>query len=401
MIYPIETAADRINFIVTVTSLVISFLAFIIAMNTYISIDSVNRVTQMTGNVLENDQYKTSLSDLLVYNKKDYNQAGEAIFNELELRFHKQSKTAVEFSNHLQYFIDIIVLFPVLFNTSDKKHHTYKNRMDKLLETIIKRKNTLLAISSGNLTLIEETVKLIHSVVYYQQLMPTSNYSVPPTILEVKGSMLKNPVTQTVYYNYLGLFYNKKAMALLGKQLQMENSDFFDISNHKKLLQHLHLITDDDKQTLLIYLEEARKAFDLALKNGQGEILWEAFIFYNDARTIYFLDLIHPQRKNDRWKKRMDQAIQSRIRLNLLIKDISSQQGNYVQQHFLHQEKLAKLVKINILIALNEDISDIHGNVQYTQPKYKGLEKDNLLLDHEDASYPKIKLYQETIRKLL
>lgn len=64
-IYPIESTADKVIFTVTVVSIVISFFAFIIAMNTYVSIDSVNRVTQMNGTVLENEDYVTSMTGLL------------------------------------------------------------------------------------------------------------------------------------------------------------------------------------------------------------------------------------------------------------------------------------------------------------------------------------------------
>ncbi|WP_163099374.1 hypothetical protein [Peribacillus alkalitolerans] len=50
-IFPIKSTADRITFITAVVGLIVSFTAFIIAMKTYISIDSVNVITQMEGNV--------------------------------------------------------------------------------------------------------------------------------------------------------------------------------------------------------------------------------------------------------------------------------------------------------------------------------------------------------------
>ncbi|WP_156854361.1 hypothetical protein [Oceanobacillus sp. AG] len=44
----------------------------------------------------------------------------------------------------------------------------------------------------------------------YQQLIAIEKTDNTIPLLSVRGSMLKNAVTKTVYYNYLGLFYNKK-----------------------------------------------------------------------------------------------------------------------------------------------------------------------------------------------
>jgi hypothetical protein len=61
-VYPIKNTADLVLFVTTVGSLVVSFSAFIFAMKTYLSIDSVNVITQMEGNVLENENYVTSFT---------------------------------------------------------------------------------------------------------------------------------------------------------------------------------------------------------------------------------------------------------------------------------------------------------------------------------------------------
>jgi len=70
-IAPITTVAESVNFIVTVLSLIIALFAFIVAMMTYTSIDSVNNVTRMDGNVLENEDYTTSFNATLYTYEED------------------------------------------------------------------------------------------------------------------------------------------------------------------------------------------------------------------------------------------------------------------------------------------------------------------------------------------
>lgn len=209
-IYPLETLADQTAFVVTVVSLVVSFLAFIIATLTYTSIDSVDTVTRMEGNVLENEYYVISLTDIFdKYNIQNPREIEDAIFKDLHNRFKRESKTAVEFANNLQHFIDLIVIFPLLYKGGTEKKKNIE-RIEALLDQIIRRKNKLTEISRGTLTLIEETVKLITAVMKYQQLIAIEKTDNTIPLLSVRGSMLKNAVTKTVYYNYLGLFYNKK-----------------------------------------------------------------------------------------------------------------------------------------------------------------------------------------------
>lgn len=128
----------------------------------------------------------------------------------MEDNFKNNSKTAKDFANSLQHFIDVIIFFPYLFTASEEN----KEKMDKLFKLIKKKKRQLLSVSSGNLILIDETEKLIESIINYQ-IFKNENSNLESTILEVRGSMLKNSVTQTVYYNYLGLYYNAKANSII------------------------------------------------------------------------------------------------------------------------------------------------------------------------------------------
>ncbi|MEK3992235.1 hypothetical protein [Robertmurraya sp. FSL R5-0851] len=402
-IYPFQSTANLLVFIVTIMSLVISFIAFIIAMKTYISIDSVNVISQMEGNVLENENYVASLTSLLKeYNMEDSKQVGAKIFRSLTTRFSKESKTAIEFASNLQYFIDLIVFFPSLFQSSDENKEENVKNMEKILQLIDKRKEALLSISTGNMILIEETVKLIKYVISYQQLIHSKEYNVTSSLLEVRGTMLKNSVTQTVYYNYLGLFYNKKAMYVLRKRLGYENEDFFEIDILKDIHQRIHTLEGEEIELYTMYLIESKKAFQKALESCKEDVMWEGFIKYNDARSTFFLQLIQMDYKGTDWLPLMNEAIIARSRLNILIGDILDQdRKSHLQESFIYQEYLARLVKINLQLAQGEDITDTTQRVKHEAPLYKGLENERHIKTVYTKNFDKIRNYQILIEGYL
>lgn len=399
-IYPIETAADMTEFTIVVVGLLISFIAFIISMKTYISIDSVNNITQMEGNVLENENYVTSVTSLLrEYNDESSEKVSEKLFSNLETRFTKQSKTAIEFANNLQYFIDIIVFFPYLFNAADEKRTYNMNRMNKLLDLIKKREKALLSISTGNLILIEETVKLIECVINYQKIINTNEYKIASTLLEVRGSMLKNSVTQTVYYNYLGLFYNKKAMAILRNQLGLGMKDTFEIEVMKEVIKKKDKLAGEQAELYTMYLKQSKQAFKKALNNCQDDVMWEGFIKYNDARSTYFLQLADSTYDGTDWKEIMNEAITARNRLNILIDDVLEMKDHsYLQDAFIYQEYLARLVTYNIQIATNSHVTDTLGKVKYAYPTYKGMRNDRFVKIPLPRKFDPIPKYQLQIQ---
>lgn len=401
-IYSFDTK-DMVLFSVTVMSLVISFIAFIISVQTYLSIDSVNVITQMEGNVLENENYVTSVTSLLnEYDMNESQEVGEAIFRNLESRFTKKSKTAIEFATNLQYFIDIIVFFPSLIHAPNENQQNNIDRMNRLLRLIEKRKEALLAISTGNLTLIDETVKLINCVIHYQKLIHTDDYKIAATLLEVRGTMLRNAVTQTVYYNYLGLFYNKKAMNIMRRNPGLEHADFFDILVLRKVIRQINALENEEAELFTMYLLESKKAFQKALDNSKDDVMWNGFIKYNDARSTFFLQIIQPDYEGEGWKEMMDGAILARCRLNHLISDmVLTEAPNHLQRFFKYQEYLAKLVKINILIATKENITDGFQQTQYAYPGYRGLKEDRIVKESYSGEFKNIKKYQERILSFL
>jgi hypothetical protein len=266
----------------------------------------------------------------------------------------------------------------------------------------LKKGEALLAISTGNLTLIDETVKLINCVIHYQKLIHTNDYKIAATLLEVRGTMLRNAVTQTVYYNYLGLFYNKKAMNIIRRYQGLENADFFDILVLRKVIRKIKALENEEAELFTMYLLESKKAFQKALDNSKDDVMWNGFIKYNDARSTFFLQVIQPGYEGESWKRMMDGAIVARSRLNHLISDmVITETPNHLQRFFKYQEYLAKLVKINILIATKENITDGFQQTQYAYPGYRGLKEDRIVKESYTGEFKSIKKYQEKILSFL
>ncbi|NIK11808.1 hypothetical protein [Alkalibacillus almallahensis] len=93
--YHLDGTVQFVDFNISVVSIVISFIAFIISVKTYLSIDSFYTITKMDGNVLENELYTTSIHKIISeYDQENSEEVSEALFDQLEKRFKKHSKNS-------------------------------------------------------------------------------------------------------------------------------------------------------------------------------------------------------------------------------------------------------------------------------------------------------------------
>jgi len=390
-IYQNRQTVNLIDFTITVSSIVIAVLAFIISLKTYLSIDSVNNITKMEGNLLENENYDISIIYLLKkYNKEDAKSTGKEIIKDLKKRF-KKSKTVLMFANNLQHFIDIIIFFAFLnFSEIEDSNENLK----EILEIIKEKKNHFHSISSGkDFILIDESVNLINYILQYQNYVKKNDYDFPVSILDIRGAMIKNTVSQTIYYDYLGLYYNKKALKIILNAFELEKIDIFNIKILQKISSNIHILTDKEKEKSIMYLEESLHAFDLAMSFLPNDIMWQGFIKYNMARSSYFLHLIYKKNKNNnkKWINLMDEAIDARYRFNLLLEDLFDE-TEYLQKSFKYEENLAILVKIIIILAES-------NQAKYINEDYKEIKKRVQSL--EDYNYVKIRRYKNNIIEYL
>lgn len=399
-IYDLELFKNKnTEYSVTVVGLIISVIAFVLAFLTYLSIDNVNKISQMEGNVLENENYMTSFTSLIrEYKMSDSRKFAEHIFTKLEIIFKKESRTAIQFADNLQYMIDILVFLPYLYHKKEEEKEK-KRRMQEILLLMEKRMTALIEVSNGNLVLIKESVKLIKSVLHYQNHVYSEGFNFASSLLEVRGTMLRNPVTQTVYYNYLGLFYQKKAIAVLQNKYELPEGNMFSLQRLKHAKEIIGSMHEDDKELFIIYLKEAKKSFNTALEQGTDDIMWEGFIKYNAARTIYLLSLVN-EAGQEIWHKVMDEALAARYKLNILIEDIV-QSRTHLQENLQYESNLANLVKINIQMSEGLDITNRVGQVKYTAPMYNGLEDDPILTVPYNDHFDVIPVLQQGITRYL
>ncbi|MEI8665760.1 hypothetical protein P4S81_14115 [Pseudoalteromonas sp. B28] len=359
-VYDLKEGKDLLSFTISTVSFCIAVLALFITVRTYTSIDSVNNISKMEGNILDNENYVTSLPELInQFKSQNENTLEKEIFDSIEHKLKKESETAVLFADTLQYIIDLIVLFPAVFNASETNKVLYKKRMDTILSEVDRRCEILHSVSKGNSIQITETIKLFKAVVSYQIFVADDNFNIHADLLHVRGPILRNPVTKTIYHNYLGLYYNKKGMHLLRESLNMNSVDILSIDGLELAQKNINIIEPSILEEVSMYLKSAAEQFDKALKVSSEDVMWPDFINYNKARTVYFLALLSNSELN--WLDILDEAIESRSRLNRLIDEIlmidRSKPANIVSTHlrefFLYQEELARTVKLNILLSNN------------------------------------------------
>jgi hypothetical protein len=407
-VYYLNEGKDLLNFTISTVGFCIALLALFIAVRTYTSIDSVNHISKMEGNILDNENYVTSLPELINrYKSKDEKTLDKELFESIEYKLKKESHTAVLFADTLQYMIDLIVLFPAVFNATETDKKSYKKRMDKILSDVDRLRDILQSVSKGNSIQITESIKLFKAVISYQSFVADGNFNIHADLLHVRGPILRNPVTKTIYHNYLGLYYNKKGMHLLRDSLNLGSIDILSIEGLKVVKMKVNTISPSIIEETTMYLRSACEQFDRALKISSEDVMWPSFIKYNKARTLYFLNLF--SNSNASWINILDEAIESRSRLNRLIDDILTTDrtsatkvtNTHLRQFFLYQEELARMVKLNLLLA-EKTLENNSTEIIYKGINLEGLNKETILsLFMKIESFSTIKVYQEKVTEIL
>jgi hypothetical protein len=403
-VYYLKEGKDLLSFTISTVGFCIALLALFIAVRTYTSIDSVNNISKMEGNILDNENYVTSLPELInQFKSKDEKTLDKELFDSVEYKLKKESGTAVLFADTLQYMIDLIVLFPAVFNASDTDKKLYKKRMDKILIEVDRQRDILHSVSKGNSIQITETIKLFKAVVSYQNFVADGNFNIHADLLHVRGPILRNPVTKTIYHNYLGLYYNKKGMHLLRESLNMGDIDILSLNGLSLVQKGIGSISPSIIEDVTMYLKSACDQFDRALHISSEDVMWPGFINYNKARTLYFLALLSST--EIKWLEVMDEAIKFRSRLNRLIDEIltidrsktAKIENTHLRQFFLYQEELARVVKLNLIFADNamkkNTVPALYKGVNLT-----GVSKETASdLFMKIQSFSTVKAYQEKI----
>jgi len=403
-VYSLKEGKDLLNFTISIVGFFIALLALFIAVRTYTSIDSVNNISKMDGNILDNERYVTSLPELISqYKSKNEKDLDEELFESIERKLKRDSNTAVLFADTLQYLVDLIVLFPAVFNAAETDKKRYKKRMDRILKNIDRQRDILQSISKGNSIQITETIKLFKAVVSYQSFVANGNFNIHADLLHVRGPILRNPVTKTIYHNYLGLYYNKKGMHLLKESFSMGSRDILSIDGLDFVRSNIDSFSPSVIEEVIMYLRSACEQFDRALEISSEDVMWPGFINYNKARTLYFMNLLSESKES--WIDVMDDAVKSRSRLNRLIDEVLTvnQAGKvcvtdtHLRQFFLYQEELARVMKLNLMLSDGGNKSK-KSSIVYRGSNIENIKKEELMkLFVNVDSFPLVASYQEKV----
>lgn len=341
----------------TLLSAALAVLAFIVSILTLSSIDSVSAVSRMEGNVLENEGYRTDLAQLL-HDISASKTNKENIIEMIEAPYKKRLTSGSQLADNLQRTIDRLVLIPFILPSGKKENAASREALSKRLERMISRiEGQVLKferINAGSNILIDESLKLIKAVLsqQFKKHFPQKYTSITVRMPAVRGTMLKNPISKVVYYNYLGLFYMHKAQELVetacGERLET--------------IKGLSLCCPENVENpdrALGFLDLAEKQFTEALNIIGDDIMWNAFIRYNIARASFFQFRLTGE--DAKTKSLYDDSIKWRHRLNIyladFLEDSNAEDQNllFVKNAFVAQELMASLQKICCNLATGQE----------------------------------------------
>lgn len=149
--------------IIAVISLDVALLALYISLRTFYSIDEVNAISRMDGNVMENPRYRPNiLRAVFQFPQSDFKETSEAMMSHMEGLFRDKNKqSGAHLADNVQEVADLLVLIPYFIKTNSA---IQLERVSNLLSTIKYKVNNFKEISDGSCKLLEETVSLIDSV---------------------------------------------------------------------------------------------------------------------------------------------------------------------------------------------------------------------------------------------
>lgn len=325
-----EEYFDSVNTILSfsfnILSLLISVIALFISIFTYSSIDSVNMISSMEGNVLCNENYNAEYASLVDKFSDCMNaeELEEKLFQTLSTSLKENSNTCMQFTDRIQEILDCILWYAY----TDTKNEKYKEHTRIIIGYLDENYKKFNAISNGNQYILSEHIKLIKNVLKYQEVTHTGGKPDPSSeMLNIRGRMFQNAVSKTIYYDYLGLEYHKKAVALLRSLIGFEGTEFMQ-ENMGKIAGHSY--SESDKRELFLYLSKAREAFEKAAESSADDILWKGYITFNKAR-IDLLRLVLLNKFDENWDKGIREAIYSRYG----VMKIFAPKG---EKSFLHKE---------------------------------------------------------------
>lgn len=327
---------------ITITSFIVSMVALIVALITYFSIDSLNGITSMNGNVLDNASYSVAYTEMLrnfveCNSKEDFQ---EKLMAGVSYNIENKSDTCMKFYDSIQYVIDRIILFAYL----DYNDPSFSSEKDKLKKTLKNRYREYSILSNGIQYTLHENIKLITYVFEYQQNRQKSGEqteNVLSGLEDIRESMIHNPITKIVFYDYLGLHYRRKASELLKPAVDLKGAKEFSTDYMIRVWEKS--FDDDARKKASWFLDTAEKSFRRAKEIADEDILWNGFLSYNVARTkimAWLLNKPEDKEEADNITTLLAQTVSMRDKM-FFYYGKSEICGNFLSEKLMEEYKLA------------------------------------------------------------
>lgn len=226
-----------------------------------------------------------------------------------------------------------------------------QDKAKELTELLDKKFLEFDRITNGNQYLLMESIKLIKYVLYYQGNRDTADFDPKFDLINIRGKLLRNPISKIIYLDYLGLSYNAKATTLV-KDICGLNGQVFLPQNLAKIYS-----TDfkDKYEHINLYLQRAHKAFAMARDLAEDEVLWEGYIKYNLARVALMEALVKKSSFKE-WEQLIVETIEARQRVAVIFGDLIKEgENSYLISSFEKELYLSKMVKYSYEVALLQD----------------------------------------------
>ena len=303
---------DSIELMIAIVSLGVALIALYISLRTFYSIDEVNAISRMDGNVMENSRYRPNiLRAIFRFSQSDFTETSEALMAHMERGFcYKSKQSGAHLSDSVQEVADMMVLVPFFIQTNDQQRSSlHMKRVAILIDTMKKSVNEFKEVSDGSCKLLEETVSLIEAVFAYQK-MTANGESNPSKLLEIRGSIFTNPVSNILYNNYLGLYFLQRATNIL--------CNYQKGLTLKQMIKSAAQCCSSDKALAIMYAGKAEKLFRKAKEYIGEDTIWQAFVCFNIARAQYML-AVTGQSPNTEWEATIEESCRNWITANLII----------------------------------------------------------------------------------
>ena len=324
-----DSFSDKCGIWLSVFSIVISVIALVYAMRTYYSIDRVQSINSMEGNVLCNKNYSVAYPENIQYFEDCFTdkEFQEKLFN---LLLYKKSANCKEYTEHIQCVVDNLTW--VAWAKHDK---IFYEKCNHLIAKLNSDKRKFRYINSGLSTLFDENIKLISYVINYQNHRIANSDEIS-RVENIRGKSLETPIAQITFFNYLGLEYMKRARDLLGVKNVYSRKGMSTVVEKNQKGNYLPI-----NSYYSALLEVSENSFMKASQIADDDLIWNGYISYNLARVKVMQYLLNNNKFNKcEIEKYIETVLNKRENILHIIwadNEQSSDEYSYLHQKFIKE----------------------------------------------------------------